>query len=121
MVSKGIQCGNSTQHQCISKNIFLKTIPNGAVFKEEKCPNTLLGIICQLGAGGLILLFESFESTKWPSVVTGEKKFLDSLLEVEKKLNSSVPCMSQSSLILPQLIPFVLEQLCFFFLPTIYS
>lgn len=40
--------------------IFLNTIPDDAVFKEEKCPNTLLGIICQ-GTRGLILLFESYK------------------------------------------------------------
>lgn len=59
MVSKGIQCDNITQHQCISKNI-LKTIPNDAVYMEEKCLNPLLGIICKSGASGLILLVEFY-------------------------------------------------------------
>lgn len=28
--------------------IFLKTVPNDIVYMEEKCLNTLLGIVCKL-------------------------------------------------------------------------
>lgn len=41
------------------------------------------------GAMRLVALFYSLNSTEWPSVVMWEKKFLSSLLEVEKKLSSS--------------------------------
>ena len=43
--------------------IFLKTIPNAAVYMEEKCLNPLLGIICKLGARSLILLVEFYKMT----------------------------------------------------------
>lgn len=62
MVSEGNSVAISHSISVFLK-IFSKTLPSNTLFMEEKCPNSLLDIICKLGDSGLILLLNSTEQS----------------------------------------------------------